>query len=66
MPHDVEKARVILTEDTRKAASVAWYKDVYKRQEPDIRTSDEAKAYLTSLRRILSYIGVSDCKMRCV
>lgn len=31
--------------------------------EPDIRTSDEAKAYLTSLRRILSYIGVSDCKM---
>ena len=25
MPHDVEKARVILTEDTRKAASVAWY-----------------------------------------
>lgn len=31
--------------------------------EPDIRTSDEAKAYLTSLRRILTYIGVSDCKM---
>ena len=31
--------------------------------EPDIRTSDEAKAYLTSLRRILSYIGVSDCTM---
>lgn len=31
--------------------------------EPDIRTADEAKAYLTSLRRILSYIGVSDCKM---
>ncbi len=31
--------------------------------EPDIRTSDEAKAYLTSIRRILSYIDVSDCKM---
>ena len=25
MPSGVEKARVILTEDTRKAASVAWY-----------------------------------------
>lgn len=31
--------------------------------EPDMRTADEAKAYLTSLRRILTYIGVSDCKM---
>lgn len=31
--------------------------------EPDMRTPDEAKAYLESLRRILSYIGVSDCKM---
>ncbi|MBR5253205.1 MAG: Asp-tRNA(Asn)/Glu-tRNA(Gln) amidotransferase subunit GatB [Clostridia bacterium] len=31
--------------------------------EPDMHTPDEAKAYLESLRRILSYIGVSDCKM---
>ncbi len=31
--------------------------------EPDMRTSDEAKAYLTQLRRILTYIGVSDCRM---
>lgn len=31
--------------------------------KPQIRSADEAKAYLTSLRRILSYIGVSDCKM---
>lgn len=31
--------------------------------EPDMRTPEEAKAYLESLRRILSYIGVSDCKM---
>ncbi len=31
--------------------------------EPDIHSSAEAKAYLTSLRRILTYIGVSDCKM---
>ncbi|MBQ4355002.1 MAG: Asp-tRNA(Asn)/Glu-tRNA(Gln) amidotransferase subunit GatB [Clostridia bacterium] len=31
--------------------------------EPDMHTPEEAKAYLTSLRRILSYIGVSDCRM---
>ena len=31
--------------------------------EPDLRTPEEAKAYLTSLRRILLYTGVSDCKM---
>lgn len=31
--------------------------------EPDMRTPDEAKAYLNALRRILLYIGVSDCKM---
>lgn len=31
--------------------------------EPDMRTPDEAKAYLTALRRILLYTGVSDCRM---
>lgn len=31
--------------------------------EPDMRTPDEAKAYLNSLRRILLYLGVSDCRM---
>ena len=31
--------------------------------EPDLRTPEEAKAYLNSLRRILSYAGVSDCRM---
>ncbi len=31
--------------------------------EPDMRTPDEAKAYLNSLRRILLFMGVSDCKM---
>lgn len=31
--------------------------------EPDIRTPEEAKAYLNSLRRILLYLGVSDCRM---
>lgn len=30
---------------------------------PEIRTPAEAKAYLTSLRRILLFAGVSDCKM---
>jgi aspartyl-tRNA(Asn)/glutamyl-tRNA(Gln) amidotransferase subunit B len=31
--------------------------------EPDIRTPDEAFEYLTRLREILLYIGVSDCNM---
>lgn len=31
--------------------------------EPDISSSEEAKAYLNSLRQILLYAGVSDCKM---
>jgi aspartyl-tRNA(Asn)/glutamyl-tRNA(Gln) amidotransferase subunit B len=31
--------------------------------EPDIRTPPEAHAYLTALRQILLYTGVSDCNM---
>src|SRR5882762_5180855 len=31
--------------------------------EPDMRTSDEAYAYLTTLRQILLYTGVCDCNM---
>src|SRR6266436_625975 len=31
--------------------------------EPDMRTPEEAYAYLTTLRRILLYTGVSDCNM---
>lgn len=31
--------------------------------EPDIRTSQEAAAYLQKLRAIISYSGISDCKM---
>lgn len=31
--------------------------------EPDIRSADEAYAYLTALKQILQYIGVSDCNM---
>jgi aspartyl-tRNA(Asn)/glutamyl-tRNA(Gln) amidotransferase subunit B len=31
--------------------------------EPDMRTSGEAYAYLTTLRQILLYTGVSDCNM---
>lgn len=31
--------------------------------EPDIRSAQEAYAYLTSLKQILSYLGVSDCNM---
>ncbi len=31
--------------------------------EPDIRSAAEAYAYLTSLKQILQYLGVSDCNM---
>ena len=31
--------------------------------EPDISSSDEAFAYLTSLKQILAYLNVSDCNM---
>ncbi len=31
--------------------------------EPALRSPEEAKAYLNALRRILSYVGVSDCRM---
>lgn len=31
--------------------------------EPDIRTAEEAKAYLEKLKTILQYIDISDCKM---
>ena len=32
--------------------------------EPDMRSSAEAKEYLDTLKAILQYIGVSDCKMQ--
>ena len=31
--------------------------------EPDIRTAEQARAYLIELRKIMRYIGVSDCRM---
>ena len=31
--------------------------------QPDMRSADEARAYLRKLRSIMLYIGVSDCKM---
>lgn len=32
--------------------------------EPDMRSAAEAKAYLTELKLLLTYIGVSDCNMQ--
>ena len=32
--------------------------------EPDMRSSAEAKAYLDTIRSILLYLGISDCKMQ--
>ena len=32
--------------------------------EPDIRSAEEAKAYLQKLRAVILYTGISDCKMQ--
>ena len=32
--------------------------------EPDLRSSEEAKAWLTELKLLLTYLGVSDCNMQ--
>src|SRR3989304_5685335 len=32
--------------------------------EPDLRSPPEAKAYLTELKLLLNYLGVSDCNMQ--
>lgn len=32
--------------------------------EPDLRSPEEARAYLTKLRNLLLYTGISDCKMQ--
>ena len=31
--------------------------------EPDLRSSDEAHAYLTELKQVMQYVGVSECDM---
>jgi len=32
--------------------------------DPDLRSADEARAYLTELKLLLTYLGVSDCNMQ--
>ncbi|MGG5252467.1 Asp-tRNA(Asn)/Glu-tRNA(Gln) amidotransferase subunit GatB [Neobacillus sp. SM06] len=65
--------RIHLEEDAGKLNHGQGYSLVdYNRQgtplveivsEPDIRTPDEAYAYLEKLKSIIQYTGVSDCKM---
>lgn len=65
--------RIHLEEDAGKLSHANGYSLVdYNRQgtplveivsEPDIRTPDEAYAYLEKLKSIIQYTGVSDCKM---
>lgn len=65
--------RIHLEEDAGKLTHGNGYSLVdYNRQgtplveivsEPDIRTPDEAYAYLEKLKSIIQYTGVSDCKM---
>jgi aspartyl-tRNA(Asn)/glutamyl-tRNA(Gln) amidotransferase subunit B len=65
--------RIHLEEDAGKLSHAKGYSLVdYNRQgtplieivsEPDIRTPNEAYAYLEKLKSIIQYTGVSDCKM---
>ncbi|MFA7229742.1 MAG: Asp-tRNA(Asn)/Glu-tRNA(Gln) amidotransferase subunit GatB [Victivallaceae bacterium] len=65
--------RIHLEEDVAKLTHFAGYSGVdYNRagvplmetvSEPDIRTPDEAYAYLTALKQIMQYAGISDCDM---
>lgn len=65
--------RIHMEEDAGKLTHGRGYSLVdYNRQgtplveivsEPDIRTPDEAYAYLEKLKSIIQYTGVSDCKM---
>ncbi len=68
--------RIHIEEDAGKLIHDEWDRGTlvdYKRcgvplieivSEPDIRSAEEAKAYLEQLKAILEYIGVSDCKMQ--
>ena len=65
--------RIHLEEDVGKLTHFSGYSGVdYNRagvplmevvSEPDIRTPDEAYAYLNKLKQIMQYAGVSDCDM---
>jgi aspartyl-tRNA(Asn)/glutamyl-tRNA(Gln) amidotransferase subunit B len=68
--HLEEDAGKLVHPNTITTSSYAWVD--YNRtgvplveivSEPDIRTPEEARAYLTKLRSILEYCDVSDCKM---
>ncbi len=76
--HDIRINRVHLEEDAGKlihigTISTSPYSMVdYNRSgvplmeivsEPDIRTAEQARAYLEKLKAVLQFIGVSDCKM---
>ncbi len=76
--HDIRINRVHLEEDAGKLVhigtiSTSPYSMVdYNRSgvplmeivsEPDIRTAEQARAYLEKLKAVLQFIGVSDCKM---
>lgn len=72
-PRDIGITRIHLEEDVAKLNHFAGASGVdYNRagvplletvSEPDMRTPDEAYAYLTALREIMQYGGISDCDM---
>lgn len=79
-PDGVEKrigiTRIHIEEDAAKLMHDEWASDTmvdYNRcgvplieivSEPDMRSAEEARAYVETLKSILEYTGVSDCKMQ--
>ncbi len=65
--------RIHLEEDVAKSTHFGGYSGIdYNRagvplmeivSEPDMETADEAYAYLTEIRQIMQYAGISDCDM---
>ena len=72
-PHDVGITRIHLEEDPAKLTHFGATSGAdFNRSgvplleivgEPDLRTADEAYAYLTSLKEVMRYGGISDCDM---
>ena len=72
-PHDVGITRIHLEEDPAKLTHLGAVSGAdFNRSgvplleivgEPDLRSADEAYAYLTSLKEVMRYGGISDCDM---
>ncbi len=59
----VHKGNIIISDETYIDYNRGGIPLIEIVSEPDIRSAQEAKAYLEKLKNILQYINISDCKM---